>query len=73
MSFKIYEPSKIVLNEIISDIERDLIDEFLFWSPMEHYFPGDGRFNDEGKNFDKLITLINEKKRNFFCVIWFTI
>ena len=68
MSFKIYAPSKIVLNEIISDIERDLIDEFLFWSPMEHYFPGDGRFNDEGKNFDKLITLINEKNVTFFAL-----
>ena len=68
MSFKIYAPSNIVLNEIISDIERDLIDEFLFWSPMEHYFPGDGRFNDEGKNFDKLITLINEKNVTFFAL-----
>jgi hypothetical protein len=69
MSFKIYTPSKIdILDDIISDIERDLIDEFLFWSPMEHYFPGDGRFNDEGKNFDKLITLINEKNVTFFAL-----
>ena len=63
MNFKIYTPSKVnILDEIISDIENNLIDEFLFWSPIEHYFPGDGRFNDEGKNFNKLLTLVDQKK-----------
>ena len=69
MSFKIYTPSKIdILDEIISDIERDLIDEFLFWSPIEYYFPGEGNFNDEGKSFNKLLTLVNQKNITFFAL-----
>jgi hypothetical protein len=69
MSFKIYTPSKVnILDEIISDIEKNLIDEFLFWSPIEHYFPGDGHFNDSGKSFNKLLELINEKNVTFFAL-----
>ena len=56
MSFKIYVPSKIdILDEIIDDIENGLINEFLFWSPIEHYFPGDGHFNDRLNFTTKII------------------
>jgi hypothetical protein len=69
MGFKIYPPSKInILDEIISDIQNDLVSEFLFWSPIEHYFPGDGDFNDSGKSFNELLKLINEKNVNFFAL-----
>jgi hypothetical protein len=69
MSFKIYTPNKIdILDEIIDDIENDLIDEFLFWSPIEHYFPGDGRFNDNGETFNKLLLLIKQKNVTFFAL-----
>jgi hypothetical protein len=62
MRFKIYTPNKLdILDEIIGDIENNLIDEFLFWSPIEYYFPGEGNFNDEGKSFNKLLTLVNQK------------
>lgn len=69
MSFKIYVPSKInILDEIIDDIENGLINEFLFWSPIEHYFPGDGYFNDSGESFNKLLSLINQKNVTFFAL-----
>lgn len=69
MKFKIYVPSKSdVLEEIIEDVQNDLVEEFLFWSPIEHYFPGDGDFNDSGKNFKKLISLVNQKNINFFAL-----
>ena len=69
MSFKIYTSSKVnILDEIIGDIENNLIDEFLFWSPIEYYFPGEGDFNDEGKSFNKLLTLVNQKNITFFAL-----
>jgi hypothetical protein len=69
MKFKIYPPSKIdILTDIINDIENNKINEFLLWSPIEHYFPGDGHFNDEGKSFNRLVSLVNEKNINFFAL-----
>ena len=69
MSFKIYVPSKIdILDEIIDDIENGLINEFLFWSPIEHYFPGYGHFNDSGESYNKLLSLINQKNVTFFAL-----
>lgn len=69
MRFKIYLPNKLnILDEIISDVEKDLIDEFLFWSPIEYYFPGEGNFNDEGKSFNKLLNLVSQKNITFYAL-----
>lgn len=69
MSFKIYVPNKIkILDEIINDVENNVVEEFLFWSPIEHYFPGDGNFHDNGESFRKLLSLISHKNINFFAL-----